>query len=639
MGETEAGMSDQGKGGVEGASHRGDWRACAELVEQLAETLPGLEREIAPLELSPLGEQEWYEQLTRKLAPQLSRGEVVVAAVVGGTNIGKSMIFNHLAGASLSAVSAQASGTKHPVCLVPSGFTERYRLGELFPGFEPVKWEDASGPLQMEERHLLFTREVSHLPSNLLLLDTPDVDSDAPVNWERADRIRQCADVLVAVLTQQKYNDAAVKQFFRKGGLEGKSVFVVFNRCQLPMDEEYWPRWLGTFQQETGIQPAGVYVAPNDRSAAEGNRLPFYRREWPRPAGRESVASEEEQREVSLVEEVTRLHFDQVKRGALRGAMGLVLDEERGLPAYLKQIQERSRELTALSGRLTIRQLVRVQDWPSVPAGLVVQTIRGWWRARREGWTKSVHEFYNTLGEGLMVPLRWVYAQWGGKLTDPFKEYVKEEREVILASVDHLYHSLQQLRGEEIPWLHSRLSRLLGGVERQKLLKHISDAHAALDLQKEIEEIVVGEMETFERESPQFYVFLKRLDSAAAAARPVTTVALFFAGGVPGIDALAHETATQVVLQIAGGTGTVVAGETALMGTTGGLRMLEAKFRALETAITTKRVEWFAELLKEDLFGGIQQELDRAGVLTDSSKYQEVERLTRELQGAAAVWN
>lgn len=616
-----------------------DWQATSALIDRLATELPELERSIEPLELNPLAKQEWYEQLRRKLQPQLSRGEVIVVAVVGGTNIGKSMIFNHLAGASLSAVSPQASGTKHPVCLVPRGFTDRHQLADFFPGFELHRWEDAAEPLQLEEKNLLFTREVSHLPPNLLLLDTPDVDSDAPINWERADRIRQCADVLVAVLTQQKYNDAAVKQFFRKGGVEGKSIFVVFNRCQLPMDEEYWPKWLGTFQQETGIEPVGVFVAPNDRAAAEGNRLPFYRRQWPRPAGFATIPTDQEQQPIPLVEQVTRLHFDQVKRGALKGALKLVLDEQQGLPQYLQQISRRSEELTQLSNRLTIRQLVRVQDWPSVPANLIVRTIRAWWRDHREGWTRSVHEFYNTLGEGLMVPLRWAYTQWGGKLSDPMQAYIKSERDVILASVDHLYHSLQQLRGEEIPWLHSRLNRLLGGVERQKLLKHISDAHASLDLPREIQQIVVTEMEKFEHESPQFYIFLKRLDVAAAAARPVTTVALFFAGGVPGIDALAHETATQFVLHIAGGTGTVIAGETALMGTTGSLRVLEAKFHQLETAITTRRVAWFADLLKQDLFGGIQQELDKAGTIADSERFRIVSNLTEELRSAAARLN
>jgi len=634
-----AGSPTQSDAAEATSGSRVDWHTTSALIDRLAEELPELERSIEPLELAPLADQEWYEQLRRKLQPQLSRGEVIVAAVVGGTNIGKSMIFNHLAGASLSAISSQASGTKHPVCLVPTGFRDRHELQEFFPGFELHRWESASEPLQSEEKHLLFTREVEHLPPDLLLLDTPDVDSDAPVNWERADRIRQCADVLVAVLTQQKYNDAAVKQFFRKGSVEGKSIFVVFNRCQLPLDEEYWPKWLRTFQQETGVEPVGVYIAPNDRPAAEENRLPFYRRQWPRPAGKESAPTEDEQQPVKLIEQVTRLHFDQVKRGALKGALRLVLDAEQGLPKYLQLIQSRSEELTQLSNRLTVRQLVRVQDWPSVPSRLIVQTIRGWWRDRREGWTRSVHEFYNTLGEGLMVPLRWAYTQWGGKLSDPFQSYLKSEREVILASVDHLYHSLQQLRGEEIPWLHSRLNRLLGGVERQKLLQHISDAHASFDLQKEIHRIIIDEMEKFETESPQFYTFLKRLDVVAAAARPMTTVALFFAGGVPGIDALAHETATQFVLHIAGGTGTVVAGETALMGTTGGLRVLEAKFHQLETAITTRRVAWFADLLKQDLFGEIQQELDKAGTVSNSERYRIVAGLVEELQTSATVLN
>ena len=34
------------------------------------------------------------------------------------------------------------------------------------------------------------------------------------------DDARICADVLIAVLTQQKYNDAAVKDFFRKAAAE-----------------------------------------------------------------------------------------------------------------------------------------------------------------------------------------------------------------------------------------------------------------------------------------------------------------------------------------------------------------------------------------------------------------------------------
>ncbi len=88
-----------------------------------------------------------------------------------------------------------------------------------------------------------------------MILDTPDIDSDVQVNWRRADAVRRVADVLIAVLTQQKYNDAAVKRYFRNAAEEGKVVLVVFNQCQLPEDEAYWPLWLDTFCRETGVAP------------------------------------------------------------------------------------------------------------------------------------------------------------------------------------------------------------------------------------------------------------------------------------------------------------------------------------------------------------------------------------------------
>lgn len=616
-----------------------NWNEISKLILRLSNNLPDLERSVASLELLPLQDQEWYAHLQRKLLPQISRDDVIVVSVVGGTNIGKSAIFNHLADEILSAVSAEASGTIHPICLVPRDFRCRYNLTDFFPEFELRDWSGSHNTMEDASRNLLIVRETDRLPPNLLLLDTPDIDSDAPVNWERADHIRQVSDVLIAVLTQQKYNDAAIKQFFRKGGLEGKSIFVVFNRCQFPLDEEYWPRWLETFECETGISATGIYLAPNDRKRAETNCLPFYRRERLGAQNADQTCDEKDLVVTSLIQEVTRLHFDDVKHHALKCSLELVLNPRTGLPSYLGEIRRRSGELCDLSNRLTIRQLVRVQDWPTVPSTLIVRTIRKWWRNHREGWTRSVHEFYNSIGDGLTAPFRWAYRQWEAESSDPLEAYLRSEREVILASVDYLYQSLRQLRGEEIPWLHRRLNRLLGGAERKKLLQHLGEAHSRIDLNQEIEQIVMSEMNKFETESPQLYTFLKRLDSFAAAARPMTTVALFFAGGVPGIDTLAHETASQLVMQIAGGTGTVVVGETALTGTSSGLRFLEAKFRQLEAAITMKRVTWFADLLRRDLFGDIQVELEKAGETVNSEEYRIASDLEMKLRQAGSCLN
>ena len=160
--------------------------------------------------------------------------------------------------------------------MLPAGFAEEHDLAPLFPGFQLTSgWRPKTSLVDSPDDRI-FWRTVPGSPPNLLILDTPDIDSDAQVNWRRADAVRRVADVLIAVLTQQKYNDAAVKQYFRKAAEEGKVVLVIFNQCQLPEDDAYWPLWLETFCRETGVAPRLVYVAPNDRRAAEEGRLPFF---------------------------------------------------------------------------------------------------------------------------------------------------------------------------------------------------------------------------------------------------------------------------------------------------------------------------------------------------------------------------
>ena len=100
------------------------------------------------MELAPLDGREWYRSLCEKLVPQLGEETYLVVAVVGGTNIGKSVIFNHIADARLSATSPLASGTRHPVCVVPEGFASGHdlagdlsRVSSCLPGRRPtIRW-------------------------------------------------------------------------------------------------------------------------------------------------------------------------------------------------------------------------------------------------------------------------------------------------------------------------------------------------------------------------------------------------------------------------------------------------------------------------------------------------------------------
>jgi hypothetical protein len=263
--------------------HPSSFATYAAGIAQLTRAIQTLSVSAAGLGVeSPQG-REWYDLLARKLLPQLQGPPLLIVAIVGGTNIGKSVIFNHLAGETASASTPLAAGTKHPVCLVPPGCDDPQLLAQLFKDFELHAWQSPDDPLDDSSRDRIYWRLGAKAPPRLVLVDAPDVDSDATVNWQRARAIRQTADVLIALLTQQKYNDAAVKQFFRAAVEADKPIIIIFNFCDLVADRDYWPQWLARFCAETGAQPELIYVVPYDRSAAGELRLPFYRLNSPLP--------------------------------------------------------------------------------------------------------------------------------------------------------------------------------------------------------------------------------------------------------------------------------------------------------------------------------------------------------------------
>jgi hypothetical protein len=615
--------------------------ACAAEVVRLADALETLDRQAGLLQLAPLAGREWYESLRRKLIPQLAGQPFIVAAVVGGTNIGKSVIFNHLAGGRISATSPLASGTKHPVCLVPVGFEKQHELAAIFQGFELHEWTLADAALENCAEHRLFWKTSPALPPNLLVLDSPDIDSDVEINWLRADHLRHCADVLVAVLTQQKYNDAAVKQFFRKAAGEDKAVIVVFNQCLLPEDEEFWPKWLDTFSRETGIVPDLLYVAPNDRRAAEENRLSFFERNWSPDAPQNKAAADATAH--NLARDLSEMRFAEIKLRTLRGALGQILSPEVGARAWLGEIGRRSAAFQDAAHLLSMQELARVDNWPSPPVGLLVGQIRQWWRSQREGWTKTIHDVYGTVGEGLLWPFRWAKKKIAGDSPDPRATYRHAERSVMLQTIDKLYSELTRLSQLGNDLLRPRLELLLAGASRADLLNRLTAAQDALELDDELSLVVAAQMQEFRNENPNTFGVFRKLDSIAAVARPLTSVVLFVATAGPVghaltpmvTDAAAQSLAVHIMGDIAGGTGAVVVGETALSGTAGGLRLLEIRFRQLQAAFTTCRVAWFANFLRENILGELHTELAAAAGLTATAPYREVvaslDRLERQM--------
>jgi 50S ribosome-binding GTPase len=678
---------------------------CGAATQRLFQSVTLLERAAALLQGPPLEGEEWFELLRQKLLPQLTDDSFLVAAVVGGTNIGKSVIFNHLAGCKASATSPLASGTKHPVCLVPPGFAGTHDLAAIFEGFSLREWRSKDEALRETGEHLLFWRTSEQTPENLLVLDTPDIDSDAPVNWQRADHVRRCADVLIAVLTQQKYNDAAVKQFFRRAAEEDKAVIVVFNQCLLPEDEDYWPVWLETFCRETGIEPEIVYVAPNDRPAAEENRLAFFERDW-RDGRGESEGRNVEGRNVeesgasatrgrrsevgepgtqysvfstqysnldadrestdhspltthhspvgtrnsqlstlnsstnALMADLSHLRFEDVKLRTLRGSLRQLLDDRRGVPAWLRELTVRSGRFQSAAELLSSEKIARLDNWPSVSNSLLVTELRAWWQQQREGWAKKVHGFYNAVGTGLTWPFRFAKQKLlQSEPTPPFEQFRKQEWGAILKTVEDAYDRLAVLSDAGNPLLEERLKAILGGEMRSRLLQTLETEHAEFDLAEQLRDTVHAEMQTFREESPRLYGFFKKLDKTAAAVRPMTSVVLFLTGAGPGGDAAAHiitdsalQTVVHVAGDVAGGTVAAAVGDQAVSGTAAGsLGYIEAKFRKLHAAFTARRLEWLLERLRTHLWGTLLEELAAGATIRQTEEYQAVQAALDEL--------
>ncbi|MGE0373807.1 MAG: GTPase [Planctomycetaceae bacterium] len=618
----------------------------AQPVRELQAAVRALERAAKPLELPGIAGREWYELLSMKLVPQLSEDAFLVVAVVGGTNIGKTVVFNHIAGSRASATSPLASGTRHPTCLVPDGFDERHDLASLFPGFELRPSESPDDALRDCDRHLLFWRTERSLPENLLALDTPDIDSEVRINWERADQVRRSADVLVAILTQQKYNDAAVKEFFRRAAEEDKAVVIVFNQTQLPDDEEYWPLWVGTFCEETGIRPEHVYLAPYDRRAAEENRLPFFERTWPYngagdpgdvPSPSPSHGNDSPR---DLLADLSRLRFDEIKLRTLEGSLDRLLDPHEGVPAYLREIEDRSHDFRRATELLSAHELAEIDSWPEAPSALLITEIRRWWASQREGWTAGVHGFYNAVGRGLTWPMRAARERWQGETVAPIERYRRQEWSAILDAVEKVYSKLTWMRELGNPLLRPRLETMLSGTSRAELLHKLEERHQQVDLEEELHDVVVREMGTFRAESPQSFEFFRKLDSIAAAARPATSVVLFVTGFGPvghAVTPVLADTALQslvhVVGDVAGGTVAAAVGETAISGTAGtSVGYLEARFRKLHAAFTARRAAWLAGLLKEHLLGSLPEELQEAAEISSRAEFERVRELTREVR-------
>jgi energy-coupling factor transporter ATP-binding protein EcfA2 len=138
---------------------------------------------------------------------------LLVILLLGGTGVGKSTLFNALAGGALAEASIQRPTTRDPV----------------------VYYHESIQPSRLDPL-LRSCRLVPHDRPGLahkVIVDTPDVDSTNLANRETLMRVMPSADVVLYVGSQEKYHDALVWEHLARQRKRRAFAFVLnkWDRC------------------------------------------------------------------------------------------------------------------------------------------------------------------------------------------------------------------------------------------------------------------------------------------------------------------------------------------------------------------------------------------------------------------------
>lgn len=214
--------------------------------------------------------QDWLDLLEYKLAPNLGADPCLVVAVAGGTNTGKSTVYNMLLQRDTSPVRLTAAATCRPLLAASARRLGEFSTGKLLTAFRPLPLLDPESVVDGNSpKNALFITESARLPDAFVLLDTPDVDSIDLANWEVADHIRAAGDVVIAVITGEKYKDERVIEFFRAARAAGRMVLPLMNKANPAADFATARLQVQEFCRDAGLEAPACFVVAHDFGIAD----------------------------------------------------------------------------------------------------------------------------------------------------------------------------------------------------------------------------------------------------------------------------------------------------------------------------------------------------------------------------------
>lgn len=210
-------------------------------------------------------------QIDDYIAPRLANLDAPLLAVVGGsTGAGKSTLVNAIVGHPVTRTGAIRPTTRQPILLHAPGDADAFAGTRVLPGLARIRGtritetvpanragDDPDGALT----NSVVLVEDPAMPSDLALLDAPDIDSVADENRALAAQLLAAADLWVFVTTANRYADAVPWSLLQDAAGRDITVAVVLDRVPEAHASEI-ERDLRDMLTERGLHGAPVFVVP-----------------------------------------------------------------------------------------------------------------------------------------------------------------------------------------------------------------------------------------------------------------------------------------------------------------------------------------------------------------------------------------
>lgn len=409
------------------------------------------------------GFTHWTRTVDQKLLPRLDTHHPLTVAICGGGSAGKSTLFNAMVGKPVSPVGGQAGLNRrvlvaaHERMLKPDGYLTY--LGRTFNSIpEPL----ANANQLLEPGVPLYTA-ANPLPENVILLDTPDIDTGAQGQYSNRDAARQAletADLFIYLFTNATYNNRDNTDFIERmlTGMGARPCYLVYRVYSGFTHEEVQAHAQTVAENLYGSQAKdmvlGLFRVDEDNAVAAGEKTVTSKPVFGVNNG--------------LVDTLAALDVSAVRAGLTRSMTEDVLKHARQHVAALHQSAE---ELKHYMHALSAVQVSAVQQVLShFPADRVLRRFARIWMETDPAHIKWMRATGRVVGWPVRAATRTI-RQLGSSHNEPPVTHVDDaaDRQVemdLLGAANQLYQKSMEshlaVGGDQVP-----LPALLTPVQQQ----------------------------------------------------------------------------------------------------------------------------------------------------------------------------